>query len=214
MSWQLGSWLRRRPAAAPLCTSTADSRARRPWDAAASCMTPSRAADRAVPAALHGASSGQRPQVRSGWAGGAGKGGAGTGGSTGSPSAHAYACLCKAAVATIAATQHGPSDSPPTRRCSPRSPCCPSQRRRRQRIRSRRCCHRRRRPRQQARPRPAGSSTVEPAACARLTGPARRQEPAARRSSQRGGHLEAAAAAAAAVRPWAAIPRENVRLPP
>ena len=39
-------------------------------------------------------------------------------------------------------------------------------------------------------------------------------EQQARRSSQREGHLEAAAAAAAAVRPRAAIPRENVRLPP
>ena len=61
---------------------------------------------------------------------------------------------------------------------------------------------------------PAGSRAVEPAACARLTRPARRQELAARRSSQRERHLEAAAAAAAAVGHSAAMPIEKLRLPP
>ena len=64
-------------------------------------------------------------------------------GSAGSPFVHACSRPRKPAATNIATTQHGRSDSPPTRRCWPRDPCCPSQRRRRQRRRSRRCSHRR-----------------------------------------------------------------------
>ena len=85
---RLSSWPRRQQAAAPLCTSTAGSRARRPWDGRRLAQAPSRAADRAVPGALHDARSGPRPRTQCGWSGGAGKGGAGMGGSNGSPSVH------------------------------------------------------------------------------------------------------------------------------
>ena len=108
---------RRQQAAALLRSSTAASRARRRRGGATARRPSNRTAARAVPAADQGASSGQRPQVQCGWAGGAGKGCAGMGGSAGSPFVHAGLRLRKPAVTSSATTQHCRSYSPPTRRC-------------------------------------------------------------------------------------------------
>ena len=113
--------LRSRPrcqqAAAQLHSSTAGPRARRPRGGATARKPSNRVVGRAVPAADQGGSCRQRPQVQCGWAGGAGKGCAGMGGSAGSPFVHACSRLRKPAAASSAATQHGRSNSPPTRRC-------------------------------------------------------------------------------------------------
>ena len=199
MPRRLRSRPRRQPAAALLHSSTAASRARRPRGGIAARKPCNRAVGRAVPATDQGGSSGQRPQVQCRRAGGAGGGFAGMGGSAGSPFVHAGSRLRKAGAATIASTQHGRPDSPPTRRCSSHSPSCLCQQRRRQRRTSCPCSPTPRLSRQPAQPRPAGRSDVEPAACARLIRPAQRYEPASGRSSRCERHLEFAAATATAV---------------
>ena len=121
------------------------------------------------------------------------------GGSAGAHYVHAYARLDNAAAATIAANQHGRSDSPLTRRSSPHDPSCLCQQRRRQRRTSCPCSPTPRLSRQPAQPQPAGSSEIEPAACARLTRPVRRQVTASGQSSRCEWHLGFAAATATAV---------------
>jgi len=145
---------------------------------------------------------------------GPGRGYASTGASAGSSFVHAGPRLRKPAKASTAAARRGLFNKLPTCRRCPHAPCHASQPRRRQRRCSPGCSHPPRLSTKPAWPRPACGRGLEPAACARLTRPARRQEPAARRSSQRERHLEAAAAAAAAVRPPPDMTREKVRLPP
>ena len=141
----------------------------------------------------------------------AGRGYASTGASAGSSFVHAGPRLRKPAKASTAAARRGLFNKLPTCRRCPHAPCHASQPRRRQRRCSPGCSHPPRLSTKPAWPRPACGRGLEPAACARLTRPARRQEPAARRSSQRERHLEAAAAAAAAVRPPPDMTRGIVR---